>query len=302
MHHRFISRFVQLVIFVALCFGVVIVSLPSATFADDNLYIGSRNWVNGGELWRSSQQKPAYLPIVLNNYTGLSPQTDDIYGRVTENGNPVANEEIMLRFDNGSSDAHYATSSTGSNGEYRFTNLPVLASNETFYVRWFNDDNNDGRLSTWACWAIAATTTASDAYRCDFDLTNVELQSPEDTVLATLPAKFSWQRRYLTTDDYEFNLADMDDYDPHWWSNPSSGYSDSYTLNGLPFGFSPGKQYGWWPWVFGPDGYGLPYYYRYVTFSHSGMTLIGEEASLASSSRKSAAEVIAPPRPQSFNK
>jgi hypothetical protein len=31
-----------------------------------------------------------------------------------------------------------------------------------------------------------------------------------------LPHTFTWSKRSTTTDYYEFNLADMGDYDPEW--------------------------------------------------------------------------------------
>jgi hypothetical protein len=88
-----------------------------------------------------------------------------------------------------------------------------------------------------------------------------------------LPHTFTWSKRSITTDYYEFILADISDYDPEWWTDV--GYAANYILNGVPMGFVPGEQYVWWINVYGPDGYGTPYYGRHVTFSNAGAALQG---------------------------
>ena len=127
----------------------------------------------------------------------------------------------------------------------------------------------------WFSWYITPNNMDDpDAYRCNFDVSDVVLAAPGSGVTVTLPHTFSWNRRGTASDDYEFNLADMGDHDPEWWT--SVGYVDSYTLAGLPSGFTPGTKYVWWVNVYGPHGFGAPYYGHYVTFTKAGVALQGQ--------------------------
>lgn len=237
-----------------------------------------------------------FLPVVLKNSDGSSPPPSNrLSGIITDNGTPVEGTEILLRYYNGSSWSTYATTTTGSNGNYQFNNLPNIGTNQSLYVLWFNNDGNPNRLSSWSCWTISSSTTNPNAYRCNFDLDNVELLSPIPGATVALPYTFMWNKRPITTDDYELNMADIIDYDPYWWTNPSLGYVNSYTLNGLPTGFVPSQQYGWWMYVYGPNGYGISYYYHNIIFSNTGITEV-EDVPMSSRISKETIEEIAPPQ------
>lgn len=86
----------------------------------------------------------------------------------------------------------------------------------------------------------------------------------------SLPYTFTWRQWEQVTDDYELNLADVTDLDPYWWTGPSLGYVGSYRMESLPVDFVPGEEYGWWLWVYGPDGYGVSRYHYVVTFTNTG--------------------------------
>jgi len=130
--------------------------------------------------------------------------------------------------------------------------LPVLKENQKFYVRWDNTEKNDNYLALWACPHIISTTN-SDAHRCNFNIDNIELISPDGGITTSLPSTFIWSN-IRTGIFYELNLADVSDVDPWWWTSPLP-YADRYTLAGLPDGFSPNEQYGWWVRVYGVNGY-----------------------------------------------
>lgn len=208
-----------------------------------------------------------FLPMTVKGY--FSGGGDIIHGTVTENGTPAAGVELHLRYYDGSTWSTYDATTTDSSGNYQFTSLPNLGTDQRFYVRWDNTDSNSNRLWRWSCSAITSSTTDPEAYRCNFDLDDVDLLSPSHGATVSLPYTFTWRRRVITTDDYQLNLADVSAGDPYWWTD-LLGYVGSYALTSLPYGFVPGQQYGWWMWVYGPDGYGVSYYYRHVTFSNTG--------------------------------
>jgi subtilisin family serine protease len=195
-------------------------------------------------------------------------------GTVTDNNVPVAGTGISLLFYNGTSYSTYATTTTDANGNYQFTNFPSLSSNQWLIVHWVNSSGNVSRLSRWYCRAITWLTIDPTAYICNFDLENMDMLLPAHGQTVTLPYTFTWDKRILTSDNYRLSLADVNNnYDP-WWLTSSLGHVDSYTMNGLPSGFVPNKNYGWWLYVFGPDGYGLSRYYYVVKFSNTGTTVL----------------------------
>jgi hypothetical protein len=209
-----------------------------------------------------------YLPLVVKSY-GAGPSSDSLYGHVTDTGLPVAGAELLLRYYNGLTWLTYASTYTDSNGNYEFTNPPDLNSEQYMYVRWYNE-GNPSRLSTWVCHYVFSTS-GPEARECSFDLDNIDLVSPSHDSYEWLPTTFSWNMRGIATDSYEVNLADMSDYDPYWWTEV--GHVNSYVLNSLPSGFNPDSPYGWWMWVYGPDGYGVSYYYHSITFMNSGRSV-----------------------------
>lgn len=214
-------------------------------------------------------QSKVFLPVIFNDQSGPS---NIVSGIVTYKGIPVEGTQVLLRFDDGASWSTYDTTTTDINGKYSFTSLPDLETDQEYYIRW-NNDVNTNRLSVWYCDSIYPSTIIPLAYICNFDLENIELLSPDPNTSISLPYTFSWQKRTLTSDDYELHMADMSDGMPWWGTLPGIGYVGSYTLNSLPTNFETGTAYGWYMWVHGPNGHGESYYYRNVTFLNSGAGL-----------------------------
>jgi len=208
-----------------------------------------------------------FLPLILKNFTKT------LNGTVTDKGIPVAGTQILLSYYNGSTWSTYSSTLTDSYGKYQFTTLPTLSADHEYYVRWDNTEANSNRLSGWHCDSINSSTIDPNADRCDFDIENIVLISPGHGLTISLPNTFSWKKRTFTSDDYEWNLLDVSDFDPWWWTDPSLGYVNSYTLNSLPSGFTAGAQYGWRMWVYGSNGSGASYYYRSVIFSNTGVQI-----------------------------
>ncbi len=211
-----------------------------------------------------SQTTKVFLPLILKNF----PKT--LNGTVTDKGIPVAGTQILLRYYNGSTWSTYSSTLTDSYGKYQFRTLPTLSAGHKYRVRWKNTVANSNLLWVWYCDDINSSTIYPNAYQCDFDIENIELISPGSGLTISLPYTFSWKKRTLTSDDYEFNLEDMSDYDPWWWTDPPLGYVSSYNLNSLPSGFTPGVQYGWYVAVYGSNGKGFPYIWHRIIFSNTG--------------------------------
>ncbi|MCB8978673.1 MAG: hypothetical protein H6657_14730 [Ardenticatenaceae bacterium] len=219
----------------------------------------------------------AYNNYGVSTFTSVSCAStyiEKLLGLVTENGSPVAGETVELRYFNGSAWTTYSNTITDSGGNYAFTNLPILNGNTYLYVRWLNTSSNSDRLSSWSCWTIFNSTSGSESFVCNFDISGINMLLPAHGTTVSLPYTFSWERRLVTSDSYEINIADVIDLDPYWWTAPSLGYVESYTMSSLPDGFAPNELYGWWMWVYGPDGYGVSYYYYNVTFSNAGEAII----------------------------
>lgn len=231
----------------------------------------------------------SYVPIVLYGSSGVV--SNSFYGNVTADGRPVNGTELLLRYYDGSDWSTYDTTRTNANGNYQFNSLPTLGVDQFAYVRWNNEVDDSSQLSSWACYTIDSSTTDPDEYRCSFDIKNIVLYSPDAGSTISLPDTFSWQKRGISTDEYEFNLADPYDLEPYWYQ--IAGNVDSYTLPGLPPGFSNGMTYIWWMWVYGPNGYGISYYQHEITFSGSSpMSNQRGPASMLPSKERH--EVIAP--------
>ena len=85
-----------------------------------------------------------YLPIVMDYFYSYS-------GTITDNGIPVPDQTVDLRFFDGSSWSTFDTQVTNPTGTYYFTNLPILDSGQEYYVRWLNDLDDPNYLSAYYC-------------------------------------------------------------------------------------------------------------------------------------------------------
>ena len=207
-----------------------------------------------------------FLPLVLRSIN------KGIHGHVTYGGAPVASINLLLRFYDGSTYSTAATTTTAGDGSYAFMTAPALATGQSYYVRYHNagDGNadNSSYLWSWASFDITSYAAGADVSGGDFDVANIVLQSPAPGSTVSLPQTFQWQRRSATpSDSYVLEFTNPPNVNLWWYSSPL-GFTGSYTLSGLPSGFTTGTQYGWDLIVETPDGgSGLSYYYRPITFS-----------------------------------
>ncbi len=195
----------------------------------------------------------AYIPLIIR-----PPKA--IVGWVTYNGGAANGIPLQLRFYNGSAWSTAATATTDSTGYFAFVNQPSLAPGQAYYVRYLNSGTSQ-HLSFWNTRALTSYTSGDYVEIGRFDLANITLTSPSPGATVGLPWTFEWNVRPNTpSDSCEFNLLDLTDGDPWWWTAPL-GYRGNYTLNGLPPGFLNNTQYYWLVGVYSPDGgYGMSYY------------------------------------------
>ena len=239
-------------------------TIPSGTFVANTAQIN----VGGIVLGRTANVYVAstmiFLPVLVknNSYT-------NIYGYVTQSGTAVGGVPLELRFYNGSAWSTLATTTTAPDGKYIFL-APPLSSGQAYYVRYLNSGTY-GRLSFWDTRVLTTFTAASDVLIGNFDLDDIALTAPSPGATVALPYTFQWNRRTATpSDSYEFDLFDPYTGSP-WWYTAPLGYVGSYTLTGLPSGFSTNKRYCWAVGVYGPDGgYGMSYYCYIVQFANTG--------------------------------
>ena len=209
---------------------------------------------------------------------GETISSEGIYGHVSYNGSDASGIYLVLRHYNGSEWVTEGSAvATDSNGDYMFTGAPTLGSGEVYYVRYENGNNGNldvtDYLSAWYSFQLSSYTAGTSVHGGDFDIADIVQVSPDSSATVTLPQTFTWTRRSATTSDsYAFNLYDPDDSNTEYESE-KLGYVDNYTLNSLPSGFVYDKQYAWYVKAYAPDdGFGYPYYARYITFTGGGAT------------------------------
>ena len=222
--------------------------------------------------YSGSSQSQAYR--LRATYNGAVP-SGSIYGTVTDNGSSVSNVLVELRYSNG-----YRSVTAGftqvDSGTYRFRGMPALPIGHYYQVQYNNWEDSTNRLAYWYCYAFSGYASGETRPGGNFDVADVKAVSPAHGASVSLPVTFSWTRRNVTSDSYALRLRS-----PDWslyWESGGLGYSSSYVLTSLPPGFDTGVTYRWDVLVYGPDGYGIPYYYRNITF-----TTLGESEQAGSS-------------------
>ncbi len=198
------------------------------------------------------------------------------------NGSPISGITLTLQKEDGEHVlTQVASTTTDSSGSYRFNNPQALANGESYYVQFQNNSLNENYL--WA-WNTPRTWSGvrGAVINAPFDIADVTLLSPQDAAAVNFPATFTWQPRpAVISDNYEFNVYDLADFNP-WFASPPLTYVGQYTLNSLPVDninnipapFVSGAPYFWEVWIYGPDGgYGVSLDYRQVTFGPARQAL-----------------------------
>jgi 5-hydroxyisourate hydrolase-like protein (transthyretin family) len=177
-----------------------------------------------------------------------------IFGQVTQTGGAAPGVPLQLRYFNGNAWATLATTTTGSDGRYAFTNLPSLGAGQKYYVRYENVTQTAGRLFVWSTRSLTAYTSGTAVELGSFDIADVALVGPPGGANIDPPVLFQWTRRSATPgDSYILEIYDPSDFQPRWLS-PLLGYAESYTVFGMPPGLSLNTPYAWDVIVVSPDG------------------------------------------------
>ncbi len=215
-----------------------------------------------------------FLPLL----TKAIPPAGAISGLVSYKGVPKGGLALTLRFWNGTTWSSLASTTSGPDGRYTFTNPPTLTAGQQYYVRYDNSSSapnpGPGYLYDWFGNQITTYTAGSTAAGGDFDAADVSLFSPASGASMTLPAKFCWTPRGISSDNYQmafYNPA----LDKTAYSNPL-GNIGCVTITGLPADWTSGGSYQWYLIVnqgSSPDAtpynYGASYYSRSATIKFS---------------------------------
>ncbi len=267
--------------------------IPAGLDYDLELYDGYRNLM-GGSYWPSNHpERILFHPSRTGRYyvriyseggsspdqayrLGLSqgPAQDigQIYGTVTEKGEPAANVPVVLYYDNGYRSTRFSTL-TDRSGVYRFQGLPSLPIGHTYTVAYPNYERQEQRLAFWSCQPITSYRRDQELAACSFDITNPEIESPAHQAVVTLPATFAWEGRSVPEERYQLRLRAASG--ESLWASQAQAEPTSISLSDLPAGLAYERIYRWDLLVYGEAGYGLAYYYREVTFSPTASEVKG---------------------------
>jgi hypothetical protein len=198
-----------------------------------------------------------------------------IVGVVTIGGAPAAGRtlELVLCLTTGCS--RHAQTLTTVSGQYQFTGQPSISGSAYYLVHWANETNDSQLLSHWYGPPLTNYQSGQTRSGGDFDLRGYSLLSPPGGAVVSLPVEFRWTRRGIAGDSYRLVIFDLATRDPVARTT-LLGDVDRVTITGLPSSIVVGREYGWYPVVYGngnPDSYGLPFFYRRITFSSAaGLT------------------------------
>lgn len=270
---------VQLKVFDQDTFTLIdIFSIPGVSGSANNLIKAGENLLafrtTGGQIFFIKLVELNYSVYVPLTYRACSP---GICGQVSLNGAPVVHLLLELRFFDGTNWDTFASTYTDVNGKYSFTGVPDLAPGQLYYVLYQNNGNIPGRLAIWGTRLLTSYSTGSNASIGNFDITDISLDLPAYGDTVALPYTFQWTPRSATpSDTYEFDLFDLVDGNPYFFTIPPLGYVGAYTLNSLPPGFNPDTPYWWEIWVYSMDGgSGISHRGHSVFFSNTGINVNG---------------------------
>ncbi|MCO6451700.1 MAG: hypothetical protein J5I90_13025 [Caldilineales bacterium] len=220
----------------------------------------------------SATDTPTITPTspVTNTPTATPTQESDsgIYGVVTYKSTPVSNVIVSLVREEEGDETVIATATTNDDGEYLFNDTPTLQPGQRYFVRFGPNQSNSRYLMIWFGPYVSTYTAGESTHGSDFDIEDVRPVLPSNNATSALPLTFIWDWRSYPADTYGFRLFDLTTFDN--WTTGDIGHVDSFVLKDLPSGVSFGTAYGWNPMVYnGDDAFGIPYYYRNITFSET---------------------------------
>jgi hypothetical protein len=169
-----------------------------------------------------------YLPIIA--------RAPELYGYVTENGQPISNISVTLftRFPHPYAVSEVGTTKTDANGLYNFTGVPSIACEPTsypycwqYYIQYDDSAPPPDRLVFWETGIITNYMQGTAQPFPTFDISAPVLLFPGagDVVSPTLT--FTWIPRSLPTDNYQLEIWEPS----HSWPSiyiSDLGYTNAY--------------------------------------------------------------------------
>jgi hypothetical protein len=188
-------------------------------------------------------------PTSTPHYVGFLPflaRPAAISGRVTFQGQPAADITLGLYFFDGMewSDSAIATTTTDSDGRYRFVGQPALGPGEYYGISFGPNETDERFLAGYDAPAIGTYTGQADVPGGDFDIANVVLNEPRPGAQVRPPVTFRWTRRGIAGDSFRLVLVDSDPTIGAAWETGLLGDIDSVTLD-LPPGAAYNHDYYW---------------------------------------------------------
>lgn len=217
---------------------------------------------------------PTWLYRLRVEYNG-SRGSGDIYGTVRAQGAVASNVPIALGFwDSSTYEFRRVWTLTGGDGRYHFWGMETLGSNQMYYP-YYSSVLGSSYIGYWYSPDLTSYTAGTAAFGGDMDISALNLGTPNSSTAIPLPVTFTWTPRSTSpTESYRLALWDPDDYNIQY-DTDNLGHAGSFTLWGLPSGFTTGHRYRWVVYAYdGNGGYGGSYYSNSVAFSSAGANTI----------------------------
>jgi len=272
--------------------GPVILNLdhvPDGEDYDLELYTGAGQLIGGSWSFGNQSEQIHFYPTQTGNYYikiygynksysnqraykltvsyNGSPGSGQIYGTVRDNNSLASGVPLEMDYFNGRRFTPLYTM-TDTNGNYNLRDTPSLPIGHFYQIAYLNIEDNSNRLFRWYCNPFTGYVTGQSFAACSFNIHDVVATTPSPGATVKPPVPFNWNRRSPTSDSYDLRLHD--DNFATYFESGTLGYVNTYTLYNLPGGFTYGITYDWDVMVLDSSGFGIPYWYFYVTFSASG--------------------------------
>jgi bacillolysin len=222
---------------------------------------------------RANLTRTVFLPTLSHGIGAPA----GIYGRITVNRNATAGITVQLQRCDGrvGTCQNVTSATTDATGSYQFLAGPGIPSTDayTWYrVLYISPSNQpDGRVLLWFSDDIAPYQQGSSLRMNTFDIGDVTLLTPNDSISRGFPVSFTWQARPVGGDYYYWELYDSDfdiialEYSFLMHTSPSFTLNSASDPQLLPGSSLSGATY-WDVVVVSPAGWGITWNSNRVAF------------------------------------
>jgi len=205
--------------------------------------------------------KFVYLPMVS------SPPTI-IAGKVMNGGSPEVNGLVALMDQGAPGTPAYQLDyvHTDSEGNYQFSDVPLLRPGYSYFVRFIYQGGNT--LWTWQTAPIFELKKGDYVTMPTFDVAPVVLTDPAPDGAVTLPHTFRWTPRPGNPNEtYRFYLSETTG---NTFFSPDLGHNGEYTLRAedVPTSLDPAPTFTWTVLIYTADGSRGEMHGRKVSFTN----------------------------------